>query len=253
MRRCRLGSSGRAEDTTASNRTSAGVGCRYCKVRDVLPGSNDLWTTGPNIAVEWHPGNLEKASGVSTGSGRLVRWLCARGHVETDRVRVRVDRGGCDTCRKSVRAIPERDLQVTHPAIAVLRHPTDNGNLLPIHLAHGSREEVVWLCDQGHAWKGRIDRNVAGYRCGPCSHRELRTGVNDIAALHPVLVTEWHPWRNSLKEPTELMPGTDRYWWRCTAAGHDYEQSVPNRVKSGGCPNCPDVDRTGLLRSLVPD
>lgn len=231
--------SGHRFDTTASNRTSAGVSCRYCNGRDVLPGYNDLWTTAPHIAIEWHPENLDKVSRTSSGSNRPERWLCSRGHDEIDRVRVRVNRGGCDTCRKSVRAVPKNNLAVTHPEVAALWHPTENGDLLPIHITHGSREQVVWICDQGHAWKGRIDRKVAGYKCGPCSHRELRVGVNDIATLHPVLATEWHPWRNNLKEPADLMPGTDLHWWRCTAAGHDYRQSVPNRLKAGGCPDCP--------------
>jgi hypothetical protein len=239
--------SGHPFDTTASNRTSAGVGCRYCNGRDVLPGFNDLWTTARHIALEWHPDNLDKASRASSGSNRPERWICSRGHVETDRVRVRVDRGGCDACRKSVRDVPKNNLAATHPEIAALWHPVDNGDLLPIHVTHGSREEVVWLCSQGHAWKGRVDRKVAGYKCGPCSHRELRAGVNDIATLHPLLASEWHPWRNDLKNPTEVMPGTAPYWWRCAAAAHDYRQSVPNRVKSGGCPDCPSEGRILVL------
>ena len=31
-----------------------GSGCPYCANRRVLPGYNDLWTTNPELAMEWH-------------------------------------------------------------------------------------------------------------------------------------------------------------------------------------------------------
>jgi hypothetical protein len=54
-----------------------GDGCQYCSGRQCLPGFNDLCTTDPKLAKQalgWDP------SKVSRGSGKSVKWKCAKGH-----------------------------------------------------------------------------------------------------------------------------------------------------------------------------
>ena len=61
---------------------SGGSRCPICSNRVVLAGFNDLGTTHPRIASEWHPtlnGEL-KPQEVSKGSIKLVWWKCAEGH-----------------------------------------------------------------------------------------------------------------------------------------------------------------------------
>ena len=64
-----------------ANRNS-GKGCPYCANRKVLAGYNDLATTHPEIAKEWHPtknGDL-KPTNVTVGSDKKVWWICEKGH-----------------------------------------------------------------------------------------------------------------------------------------------------------------------------
>ncbi len=61
---------------------SAGRGCPCCSNKTVVPGINDLATTHPQLAAEWHPtknGEL-KPTDVTYGKGEKVWWLCPEGH-----------------------------------------------------------------------------------------------------------------------------------------------------------------------------
>ncbi len=56
--------------------------CACCSRKVVVSGINDLATTHPKLAAEWHPtknGDL-KPSDVLYGSARNVWWLCPEGH-----------------------------------------------------------------------------------------------------------------------------------------------------------------------------
>ena len=66
---------------TVHNRVN-GRGCPLCNNKVVIKGKNDLTTTHPEIAKEWHPtknGNL-KPDMITYGYGKKVYWLCPKGH-----------------------------------------------------------------------------------------------------------------------------------------------------------------------------
>lgn len=59
-----------------------GKGCPYCGNKAVLEGVNDLATTHPEVAAQWHPtrnGTL-RPSDVMGGSRNKVWWLGPCGH-----------------------------------------------------------------------------------------------------------------------------------------------------------------------------
>ena len=69
-------------ESKISNRTSLGRGCPACANLVVWPGHNDLATTHPEIAKEWHPtlnGDL-KPDQVVHGTAKKVWWRCPKGH-----------------------------------------------------------------------------------------------------------------------------------------------------------------------------
>ena len=73
---------GHSYKTLVSLRTSRNTGCPYCANRMVLPGFNDLATTAPRVAAEWHPtknGTLTPQI-VTAGSNKSVWWRCSEGH-----------------------------------------------------------------------------------------------------------------------------------------------------------------------------
>lgn len=83
-------------------RTMRNSGCPYCAGKKVLAGFNDLATTEPEIAAQWHPalnGALTPQM-VTAGSHKKVWWLCAEGHVWKAAIYSRTgkQRRGCPVC-----------------------------------------------------------------------------------------------------------------------------------------------------------
>ena len=83
-------------------RTMRNSGCPYCAGKKVLAGFNDLTTTEPEIAAQWHPtlnGSLTPQM-VTAGSHKKVWWLCAEGHVWKAVIYSRAgkQRRGCPVC-----------------------------------------------------------------------------------------------------------------------------------------------------------
>lgn len=96
-----------------SQRTS-GAGCPYCSNQMVWPGYNDLATTNPVIASEWHPaknGNL-KPTDIAAGSSRKkVWWLCPFGHEYQATPANHSIGTGCPVCAKEGKtSFPEQAL-----------------------------------------------------------------------------------------------------------------------------------------------
>ena len=66
-------------DKTVSN-IKKEIKCPFCYGRKVLAGFNDLATTHPEIAQEWHPtknGNL-KPTDIKAGCNKNVWWKCIK-------------------------------------------------------------------------------------------------------------------------------------------------------------------------------
>jgi len=90
--------------TTIAHRSS-GKGCPYCAFQLVWPGFNDLATTHPDLATEWHPNKNTPLipESVLAGTHRSVWWRCS---VEPDHewradIHSRSGQGvGCPACAK---------------------------------------------------------------------------------------------------------------------------------------------------------
>lgn len=65
-----------------NNRAIRNGGCACCSNKVVVEGVNDLPTTHPELAKEWHPTKNEKLTPqmISYGSGKKVWWQCKSGH-----------------------------------------------------------------------------------------------------------------------------------------------------------------------------
>lgn len=89
-------------------RTGSGSGCPYCAGRRVLPGFNDLATTEPRVAAQWHQplnGTLTPDM-VMAGSHHKVWWECPSGHIWKAVIHSRTGpkKCGCPVCAGRVRA-----------------------------------------------------------------------------------------------------------------------------------------------------
>ena len=84
-----------------SSRTYYDQKCPYCAGKRVLPHFNDIATTHPRIASQWHPtknGDLTPED-VSHGSNQKVWWLGECGHEWEAKVSQRTAGGECPECK----------------------------------------------------------------------------------------------------------------------------------------------------------
>ena len=84
----------------------AGSGCPACNGKVIVPGYNDLATTHPDLAKEWHPtknGDLTPQK-VSKGQSKTVWWVCPKcGHEWSARIKNRTAGSGCRMCAWAAR------------------------------------------------------------------------------------------------------------------------------------------------------
>ena len=68
--------------TSVVQRTNRGSGCPFCSGHRTITGKNDLATVNPALAAEWHPTKNGKLnpSVVAKSSGKMVWWVCEKGH-----------------------------------------------------------------------------------------------------------------------------------------------------------------------------
>ena len=121
-----LGKCGHEWFAKVSNRFN-GAGCPYCSGRYPIKGVNDLATTNPELASEWHPtknGNLTP-SDVKEHSNKKVWWMCNQGHEWEAMINSRIKRG-CPYCGGKAVLTGYNDLATLYPNLAEEWHPTKN-------------------------------------------------------------------------------------------------------------------------------
>lgn len=225
------------------NKRTDGSRCPFCTGRRVKPGVTDLSTVNPDLAAQWHPsrnGELT-TSMVSAGSNTKVWWRCERQHQWQSRVVDRAVMGrGCPFCSGARPSGERTDLATANPDVAALWHPTFNDALTPADVSPGSHRAVWWLCANGHSSRAPVRNRSAGKGCPQCLGRPAHDPVTtkSLTEVDTEIAAQWHPTRNADLTPTQVDVGSSRVvWWRCEA-GHEWEQSVVDRVFGPGCWQC---------------
>jgi hypothetical protein len=219
---------------------SNGCGCPICSGHKVLVGYNDLATSNPELAKEWHPtknGKL-KASDVTCGSDKKVWWQCAKGHEWNAVISSRGNGYGCPYCAGQKVVVGYNDLSTINPALAEEWNYIRNGDLKPFDVMAGSNKKVWWIGKCGHEWEATISSRNSGRGCPYCAKQIVLKGYNDLETLNPNLAKEWHPTKNGELLPSDIMPGSNKkVWWLCEK-GHEWEISVNARSRGHNCPYC---------------
>ena len=234
--RCKLGHVWQA---TVSDRFS-GTGCPICSNHTILAGFNDLATTNPHLAQQWHPsrnGNLTPTQ-VTCNSGKKVWWMCEQGHSWQARIGDRHRGNGCPFCsgRRVVSSI--NDLVTTHPTLAAQWNYVKNGALTPSCVSAGSGQRVWWQCKLRHTWRASVSNRVKGRNCPYCAGKKVLPGFNDLASQSPELAAQWHPDKNCVLLPQNVTTRSGKHvWWRC-GRGHTWQATVASRTAGAGCPFC---------------
>lgn len=233
-------------EAAIGHRTLNGSGCPYCANHRVLLGFNDLATTHPELAREWHPtrnGDLTPQR-VIAGSNKKRWWRCSAGHeweaLSSHRAGPR--RIGCPYC-SGLRTQPgATDLASTHPRLAAEWHPVRNVHISPTDVPAGSERVIWWLCPAGHEYRASPSARSQRGRdpgCPVCAGRVVLSGYNDLASSHPELAADWHPTLNDpIRAQAVLRNSSMKAWWLCQE-GHSWQQTVASRAGRGtGCPVC---------------
>lgn len=224
-----------------------GTGCPYCTKTGrkwLLKGHNDLLTSDPELAAQWHPtlnGTLDPTE-VTSRSHTRVWWRCSADdtHEWQATVKDRAFGYGCPICvnQKIVSGI--NDLLTVSPAIAAEWHTAKNKGTRPSQVAPSGKDYVWWQCksDPSHEWQAAVSDRAAGYGCPFCSGNRVLPGYNDIRTTHPEIAAEWHPTRNGEVQPKNISKGSvTKRWWICPE-GHEYLMKPNSRTTGRNCPLC---------------
>lgn len=240
-----LGNScGHEWEAIVNNRTIRKDGCGVCSNYYVVPGINDLSTTRPDLAVEWHHSlNITlDIKTITAGSNKKVWWQCKLGHEWATAISMRhLQNTGCPFCKNKKVWQGFNDLATTHPDLAKEWHPTKNGNFLPTQITAGSDKTAWWQCAKGHEWNVVIGTRKKN-SCPFCSNKQVLIGFNDLATTHPQIAKEWHPTKNGNIIPNHITAGSDKKTWWLASCGHTWETSTYRRTSPSsptGCPQCP--------------
>jgi len=230
-------------ETPIHKRTIVGNGCLVCGGRKVVK-SNCLATTHPKIALEWHPTKNDHLTpyDFTSRSEKKVWWKCAKGddHEWVQMIYNRSKKGhGCTVCsgRKTVLS---NCLATTHPEIAIQWHPTKNGSLNAYDVTRNSSKKVWWKCPKGddHEWETTVDSRSEN--CPFCVNQKL-SKTNSLKNVRPDIAKQWHPIKNGIIKPEDIVKGTNKkFWWKCPEGDdHEWKESPNNRTsKNYGCPIC---------------
>ena len=217
-----------------------GTGCPYCAGQKVWTGFNDIASTNPELAAQWHPTkNLPlNPLSVVAGTSKQIWWVCEFGHEWQARGSKRLQGQGCPVCAGRSVQKGVNDLATTNPTLAAEWHPSKNLPLTPNDLTAGSGTSVWWQCQLGHEWKVSPDKRKSGSGCPVCLGQAVQVGFNDLATTNPELAAQWHPSKNGRTTPTDVVAGSNKkFWWVCDL-GHEWEAPGANRARGSGCPVC---------------
>ena len=95
---------------SVAGRTSP-QGCPVCANKKTVLGFNDLATTHPAIAGEWHPTrNLLSPNEITAGSQKKTWWVCEKGHEWSCETWTRARGHGCPRCASAGLSKPEYEI-----------------------------------------------------------------------------------------------------------------------------------------------
>jgi hypothetical protein len=138
----------------------------------VLAGYNDLATTHPGLAAEWHPklnGRLTPHE-VIAGTNKRIWWQCKLGHEWIVSGNNRVGDHSCPYCSGLKAWAGFNDLASIRPDLAEEWHKTKNGSIRADETTVGSGTKVWWQCVAGHEWRAAVyTRSSGGSGCPACA------------------------------------------------------------------------------------
>ena len=247
-------------ETRIRSRAKKHTDCPRCYSNFVVTqGINDLATTYPKIAKEWHPtknGNLTPDN-VRFGSSKKVWWLCSKCGYEwnTGIYNRTTGKNGCPLCKHSVLVPGKNDLSTTYPEVAKEWNKDRNRNLKPTNIMPGSHKKVWWTCSKcGYEWTATVNNRTGKHSgCPKCTKSSSKiSGLTSLDVTHPKIAKEWHPTKNGSLTSADVKAGSSKkVWWVCNICHHEYEATVYSRTKGSGCVHCLHTNKTSYPEQAI--
>lgn len=142
---------------------------------------------------------------------------------------------------KKIEYLQKNNLAVKHPEL-IPEWDTEKNKKTPYDVSAGSSEKAWWICPLGHSYDMRIASRTGSQKCG-CPYcsipaKRVLKGFNDLQTKYPELAKEWHPTKNGDLTPDNVLCGSAKKVWWLGKCGHEYKQSIVNRINGGNCPYC---------------
>lgn len=167
--------SGHEWEATIINRArpSSNTGCPVCsRQKEIIPGTNDLGTTHPELAKQWDYGKNYPLTPQQVTKGRTtpVWWICDLGHSWKANIDRRSYLGqGCVYCANQKVLAGFNDLATTHPELA-LEWNRNLNKKSPSEVLVGTPTPYWWTCSEGHAYKASpVNRYKGKTGCPSCA------------------------------------------------------------------------------------
>jgi hypothetical protein len=253
---------GHSWENTVNHRFNDGQNCPYCNNSKVLAGFNDLATTHPRVAAEWHAerNGERRPKHFTAGADAKVWWRCRNCGYEWESFIYSRTNGktgtNCPCCARNILVCGVNDLKTVNPAVAAEWDDDKNGDLRPDGIAANNNGKMWWRCEKGHSWAAVVYSRNRGNGCPYCGSRTVLPGFNDFATLRPDIAGQWDYEKNRSLTPQCVSEFSSRkVWWKCSK-GHRWKTAVANRSAGSGCPYCANrIAEAGVtdLRTLRPD
>ena len=197
----------------------------------------DKVSSNIRLLKEWHPSkNLSLSPDkISLGSNIYVWWLCGQGHEWQVQVYNRHYGYNCPYC-SGLLPTALSNLAVTCPEVIKEWHPKNTKNINEV--APKSIKLYWWICPKGHEYESSPAIRSMGCGCTYCNGKKASKD-NNLESIYPLDAKEWHPTKNGVLLPINVLPHSNKkYYWMCSN-GHEYLKSVNLKVKEKiPCPYC---------------
>lgn len=197
----------------------------------------------PNLFHEWDfdKNSLVNIYSITKGSGKEYFWKCLKCKSSYKaKVYNRVRGTGCSYCGGKL-VNETNSLFHNHPEIMKYWNHDINSknNIYPQKINRTTKLKVWWNClkcnSQYEMSVQNKTLNNAG--CPYCKGKRVNH-ANCLEYTHPHIANEWHPTKNKLVTPRDVIAGSHKVYWWLGKCGHEWEAKLEDRKLGLGCPYC---------------